>query len=192
LNSGSGFITIEEFRPFCATHEVMLNPLFEVQNKLRQAAMGPAFWDGMARRKIDLGHGHCVELGELMVRVSTAWKDACVQRFVLVFTASSLFRCLQASDREEFNRILHEKSRGIRSLVRSMFESAEHSLHPSGNSVESHVPSTSEKSVGRLFNPFRTMATNSQDTHEQPKEAPSIVPTVAANCGDSMCESGKQ
>lgn len=70
LSSGVGFITIEEFRPFCQTHENMLVPLFEVQNKLREAAMGPAFWDGMAKRKIQLSHGHKVELGELMVRVS--------------------------------------------------------------------------------------------------------------------------
>lgn len=61
---------MEEFRPFCLTHENVLDPLFEVQNKLRVAAMGPAFWDGMARRKIELSHGHSVELAELMVRVS--------------------------------------------------------------------------------------------------------------------------
>lgn len=70
LNSGDGFITIEEFRPFCWNHENMLNPLFEVQNKLRKAAMGPAFWDSMSKRRITLSQGHSVELGELMVRVS--------------------------------------------------------------------------------------------------------------------------
>ena len=43
LKTGDGFITIEEFRPFCQTHAALLKPVFDVQDKLREAAMGVAF-----------------------------------------------------------------------------------------------------------------------------------------------------
>lgn len=103
---------------------------------------------------------------------------------------------VQASDREDFNKILHEKSRGLRSMMRSMFESAEHSLHMtgSGSSDQPQPMTTSEKSVGRLFNPFRNLGSSSsvdsRDRQEAPrlhKEPPSIVPTVAAGSSAASC-----
>jgi hypothetical protein len=78
ISAGENFITIEEFRPFCETHQSLLNPLFAVQDKLRAAAMGTAFWENMSKRKIMLGHGHEVPLNELMVRVSYCFSAHCM------------------------------------------------------------------------------------------------------------------
>lgn len=131
LKTGDGFITIEEFRPFCQTHAALLKPVFDVQDKLRQAAMGTAFWDSMSTRKIELSKGHHVALADLMVK---------------------------AQDREDFNRILHDKSS---SMMRQMM----HSLHLSRDANEtSGLESPSKHSEGgggqrdsfaKLFNPFR-------------------------------------
>lgn len=70
LKSGGAYITIEEFRPFCAKNQTLLKPVFAVQDKLRNAAMGTAFWESMSKRKIELTKGHTVELENLMVHVS--------------------------------------------------------------------------------------------------------------------------
>lgn len=70
LKSGGAYITIEEFRPFCAKNQTLLKPVFAVQDKLRNAAMGVPFWESMSKRKIELTKGHSVELENLMVHVS--------------------------------------------------------------------------------------------------------------------------
>lgn len=77
LQYGDGYITIEGFGPFCMTHMELLKPIFDVQTKLRNVAMGPAFWEAMSKRKIELSRGHSVELGELMVQVSAVF-TSCV------------------------------------------------------------------------------------------------------------------
>ena len=73
LQYGDGYITTEGFGPFCMTHMELLKPIFDVQTKLRNVAMGPAFWEAMSKRKIQLSRGHSVELGELMVQVSAVF-----------------------------------------------------------------------------------------------------------------------
>ena len=140
MKAAEGFITIEEFRPFCQKHQALLKPVFDVQHKLREAAMGVAFWDSMSTRKIELSKGHSVQLGDLMVK---------------------------ASDREDFNRILNDKGHGgMRQMMHSMLLSAENSLHfGGGQSDTGRLPRVeSEQSLSRLFNPFRARSNTAHNT----------------------------
>lgn len=114
---------------------------------------------------------------------------------------------MQSSDREDFNNILRERSRGIRSMMRALIETAEHTLHFGGAGHDDehhdhqqhhhhHAPSTSEKSLSRLFNPFRNLGSVSHDSRDKEQQLntsnhskgpPSVVPTEAH--GDS-CDLG--
>lgn len=69
MNRGDGFITIEEFRPFCNDNQDFLSPLFKIQQKLKEATLGSAFWEDMANRTVELGRNHTVSLAELMIKV---------------------------------------------------------------------------------------------------------------------------
>lgn len=92
-------------------------------------------------------------------------------------------------------------------MMRSLIETAEHTLHLGGAGHDSdhhhhqqddhlhRTQSTSEKSVSRLFNPFRNMRSVSHDSRDKEQQlntsghskAPSMVPTEAH--GDS-CDLG--
>ena len=61
---------IDDFRPFCRTHQALLFPVFTAQDKLRTHTMGCNFWDEVSKRRIQLRTGYNVPLSELMVLVS--------------------------------------------------------------------------------------------------------------------------
>jgi hypothetical protein len=63
-------VLIDDFRPFCRTHQAFLFPVFAVQNKLKVACLGASFWDSLSQRRIQLRPGYTVPLAELMVLVS--------------------------------------------------------------------------------------------------------------------------
>ncbi len=128
LKRGEGFITIEEFRPFCQDNQVLLQPVFDVQNKLREAAMGAEFWESMSTRKIELSRGYSVALADLMVK---------------------------AQDREDFNHMLQGKNkRGgvVRQLLRSLMEFGHHAAE---EEEEAGEEGETGESLAKLFNPFR-------------------------------------
>ena len=128
LKRGEGFITIEEFRPFCQDNQVLLQPVFDVQNKLREAAMGSEFWESMSTRKIELSRGYSVALADLMVK---------------------------AQDREDFNHMLQGKNkRGgvVRQLLHRLMEFGHHTGEEDDEQGEE---GETGESLAKLFNPFR-------------------------------------
>ena len=82
LGASDGVITLEEFRPFCLSNKVLLMPLFSVQEKLRNAAMGKTFWEDMAARRVQLTASRTVPLADLMVQVSFL---ICLSCFILLW-----------------------------------------------------------------------------------------------------------
>jgi Cu/Zn superoxide dismutase len=71
----------------------------------------------------------------------------------------------QSSDREDFEKILQEKSKGVRGMMRAMFQSGEHTEASSG---------------GGHFNPFKSTGSNSKDEHHSSK-----LPTIVLNNNSS-------
>ena len=74
-----------------------------------------------------------------------------------------MFCSAQASDREQFNHILNDRThKGVGHIVGMAFESMGQMMHHSPvDDADGDMlmqPSTSAKSIGRLFNPFRSKA----------------------------------
>mmetsp|Transcript_15932 Transcript_15932/g.32272 ORF Transcript_15932/g.32272 Transcript_15932/m.32272 type:complete len:355 (-) Transcript_15932:561-1625(-) len=127
LGASDGVITLEEFRPFCLSNKVLLMPLFSVQEKLRNAAMGKTFWEDMAARRVQLTASRTVPLADLMV---------------------------QAGDREQFYKLLRDEEKtGMRQMMKTIVESVSQAIHfPRNESMECRTESLSDK----LFNPIRS------------------------------------
>ena len=66
-------MSIDDFRVFCKTHQAILHPIFVIQEKLKEAVMGSAFWETLSKRRIELRGGYNVPLANFMVLVSCAF-----------------------------------------------------------------------------------------------------------------------
>lgn len=75
-----GTVNIEDFRVFTKTHQALLYQVFHIQTKLKDNTLGWQLWETISKRRIELRRGYNVQIGNLMVLVSTR-VDACLYSF---------------------------------------------------------------------------------------------------------------
>lgn len=91
--SGDGSVTIEKFKEFCKTHQVLLARPFAVQDKLRLYTLGEGCWEKVALRRIEVRPGLTVKLCDLMTLVSGRRVLCCVCLGFSLYDPCLLYQC---------------------------------------------------------------------------------------------------
>jgi hypothetical protein len=65
-----GQMYMNSFQKFCKTHQVLLSPVFHVQETLQTATLGPAGWEVVGTRVLEVYEGNKMTVRELLALVS--------------------------------------------------------------------------------------------------------------------------
>lgn len=63
-------LTVDNFKRFLKTHQAMMFPVFQMQNKLRRKILGARFWHKAANRRIRFSNGKHISVGAFIAFVS--------------------------------------------------------------------------------------------------------------------------
>lgn len=66
-----GHMYLNSFQKFCKTHQVLLSPVFHVQETLQTATLGTAGWEIVGTRVLEVYEGNKMTVRELLALVST-------------------------------------------------------------------------------------------------------------------------
>lgn len=70
-------ITIDQFREFCRTHQVVLYPAFVLQTQMQEKILGMKFWSECSKSRVALSNGEYVSISALL-HAHIISKDVCI------------------------------------------------------------------------------------------------------------------